>query len=173
MSEARRIYIIGFMGSGKTTAGKKIASSLGWEFIDLDKEIEIKAGNTIPDIFSASGEDYFRKLEAGILTGLFTDKNTIISTGGGTPCYGRNMDFMLETGLVIYIQMTPGQLKSRLEDSSTSRPLLNKKTGNELLQFISDKLAEREIQYLRASVVVDGISLDIKTLCNKIRTIIG
>jgi len=172
MSEARRIYIIGFMGSGKTTAGKKLASSLGWEFIDLDKEIENKTGETIPDIFSASGEEYFRKLEAEILTHLTTKTDTIISTGGGTPCYGKNMDFMLETGLVIYIKMTPGQLKSRLEGSSVSRPLLSNKTGKELQQFISDKLTEREKYYLKASVVVAGISLDISTLYDKIRSII-
>lgn len=160
------------MGSGKTTAGKKLASTLGWEFIDLDKEIEHKAGKTIPDIFSASGEEYFRKLETEILTDLITEKNTIISTGGGTPCYGLNMDFMLETGLVIYIKMTPVQLKRRLEGSSGTRPLLSNKTGNELQQFISVKLAEREKYYLKASVVVDGISLNIRTLYEKIQLII-
>jgi shikimate kinase len=172
MSEAKRIYIIGFMGSGKTTAGKKLASSLRWEFMDLDTEIENIAGKTIPEIFSTSGEEYFRKLEAEILASLITEKNTIISTGGGTPCYGLNMNFMLETGLVIYIKMTPAQLKSRLEGRSRSRPLLSNKTGEELLQFISDKLAEREMYYLKASVVVDGISLDIRILYDMIREIV-
>jgi shikimate kinase len=172
MTGAKRIYIIGFMGSGKTTAGKKLAASFGWEFIDLDEEIEQIAGKTIPDIFSSSGEEYFRKLETEVLTSLITRENTIISTGGGTPCYGLNMDFMLDTGLVIYIKMTPAQLKSRLEGSSGSRPLLNNKTGIELQQFISDKLTEREKYYLKASVVIDGISLDIRSLYDEIQLII-
>jgi shikimate kinase len=172
MSESRRIYIIGFMGSGKTTAGKKLASSLKWNFLDLDIEIEHKTGKSINDIFSDYGEEHFRKLEAELLTSIITEKDTIISTGGGTPCYGNNMEFMLKTGLVIYIRMTPGQLKSRLESSSISRPLINNLKDSELLQFISDRLSEREKYYLRASVIVNGIDLDISALHNKIKTII-
>src|SRR5664279_2631025 len=93
------VYIIGFMGSGKSTAGKKLASLLGWSFIDFDKRIEEHTGKPISEIFSQHGENYFRNLETEILKNLKAETDTVISTGGGTPCYGDNMDYMLETGL--------------------------------------------------------------------------
>ena len=89
MGAGRRIYIIGFMGSGKSTVGKKLASTLGWHFLDLDTQIELKAGQSIKDIFSSSGESYFRQIEKETLLDLRTGEDTVISTGGGTPCNGR------------------------------------------------------------------------------------
>jgi shikimate kinase len=164
MSDGRRIYIIGFMGSGKSTAGEKLAKTLGWQFKDLDEEIELKAGQSIKDIFSSSGEDHFRKLEAETLLSLKTNYDTVISTGGGTPCYGNNMEFMISTGIVVYLKMTPVQLKRRLEGSKTVRPLLKHIGKTDLLQYISDKLSEREDNYLRASIIVDSINLNINAL---------
>lgn len=164
MIEGRRVYIIGFMGSGKTTVGKKLAAELGWHFLDLDKQIELQTGRLIKDIFHFSGEDNFRKLEAETLFNLKTAGDIVISTGGGTPCYGTNLEYMKSTGLVIYLKMTPRQLKRRLEGSSGDRPLINHLSKSELLKYISDKLSEREDYYLKASLVVDGINLDIKTV---------
>lgn len=169
MAAGRRIYIIGFMGSGKSTTGKRLATTLGWQFIDLDKEIELKAGKAIKEIFSTSGEDHFRELEAETLTSLKIKNDTVISAGGGTPCHGSNMDFMIRTGLVVYLKMTPGQLKSRLEGGATSRPLIKNISKTELLQYISAKLSEREEYYLKASIIVDGIDLDIKNLSETIK----
>ncbi len=168
MTAIRRVYVIGFMGSGKSTASKKLSSTLGWQFIDLDKEIELKAGKSIKDIFSSSGEDHFRKLEEETLFNIITSTNTIISTGGGTPCYGSNMDFMIRSGIVVYLRMTPAQLKSRLEGKAASRPLIRDVNKAELLQYISNKLSEREKYYLRASIIVDSMNLDIKALANLI-----
>jgi shikimate kinase len=168
MTTLRRVYVIGFMGSGKSTASKKLSSILGWQFIDLDKEIELKAGKSIKDIFSSSGEDHFRKLEEETLFNIITSTNTIISTGGGTPCYGSNMDFMIRSGIVVYLRMTPAQLKSRLEGKAASRPLIKDVNKSELLQYISNKLSEREKYYLRASIIVDSMNLDIKALAKLI-----
>jgi shikimate kinase len=169
MTSVRRVYVIGFMGSGKSTASRKLASTLGWKVIDLDKEIELKTGKSIKDIFSSSGEDHFRKLEAETLFNIKTSSDTVISTGGGTPCFGSNMDFMINTGIVIYLRMTPAQLKSRLEGKAASRPLISSISNAKLLQYISDKLSEREKFYLKASIIVDSIDLNINVLSNLIR----
>jgi len=159
-----KVYIIGFMGSGKSTAGRKLAASLGWSFIDLDRMIEEKAGKTIPQIFSQNGEEHFRKIESETLEELGSESNTVVSTGGGTPCHGKNMDFMLETGLTIYLKMAPAQLTSRLLESSGERPLIKNIPDDKLKDFIEEKLAVREKWYQRAGIVVDGINLNISHL---------
>ena len=164
MSGKNLIYIIGFMGSGKSTAGKKLAASLGWTFIDLDRKIEEVALKTIPRIFSEDGEEYFRKIESEVLMNLDKTKKTVVSTGGDTPCHGDNMDFMLQTGLTVYLKMTPGQLAKRLLDSSGERPLLKNVPDESLQEFIGEKLAHREKWYSKAEIIVDGLSLNIELL---------
>jgi len=163
------VYIIGFMGSGKSTAGKKLASSLGWTFIDLDRKIEERAGKTIPQIFSQNGEDHFRDIETDVLRSMKSRTETIISTGGGTSCYGDNMDFMLQTGLTVYLKMTPGQLTKRLLVSTGERPLLKNVPDGKLIFFIQEKLAYREKWYNRANIILNGIDLDISLLCSRIK----
>jgi shikimate kinase len=170
MLNSRKIYIIGFMGSGKSTAGKKLASLLGWSFIDLDKRIEEHTGKTISEIFARNGEIYFRTVETELLKSLNSQIYTVISTGGGTPCHGDNMDFMLETGLTIYLKLTPGQLKSRLAESASKRPLIKGLKNDGLLSFIEDKLAVREKCYDRAEINIDGVSLDINFLYSLVKT---
>lgn len=154
------IYIIGFMGSGKSTAGKKLAASMGWSFVDLDKKIEEHTGKTIPEIFSEYGEDYFRKIETEVLRSLKNQKETIIATGGGAPCHSENIDFMLETGLTVYLRLTPVQLKSRLSDSKGKRPLIKDLSSENLLGFIEQKLALREKYYCQAEIQIDGFDTD-------------
>ena len=170
MAKNHIIYIIGFMGSGKSTAGKKLASLLGWSFIDLDRKIEEHAGKTIPEIFSENGEEYFRNLEAQLLKSLKSCTNTLISTGGGTPCYKDNMDFMLQTGLTIYLKLTPEELKSRLSGSKGERPLIKDIDKDNLLSFIVEKLADREKWYDRSEIIVTGINLDIKLLLSLVKS---
>jgi shikimate kinase len=169
MLNSQILYIIGFMGSGKSTAGKKLASLLGWSFIDLDKSIEDQTGKTIPEIFSLHGEDHFRNVESEVLRSLKSQINTVISTGGGTPCHGDNMDFMLKTGLTLYLKLTPGQLKSRLSESKGERPLIKDLTDEGLLRFIEDKLASREKWYNSAEITMEGINLDISLLLSIVK----
>lgn len=164
MSGSHLLYIIGFMGSGKTTAGKRLAASLGWSFIDLDKKIQEHTGMKIADIFSEYGEAHFRMVEAEVLKSLVTDSNTVISTGGGTPCYGNNMEYMLESGLTIYLKLTPLQLVSRLSSSSDERPLIRNLSGENLLKFVEERLAERAKWYEKSQLIIDGYNIDISLL---------
>jgi len=164
------IYIIGFMGSGKTTAGEKLASLLGWSFIDLDKNVEKYTGKTISEIFSQHGEDYFRNIETELLKNLVVLTNTIISTGGGTPCYNDNIDYMLNTGLTIYLKLTPDQLKSRLSESKAERPLIKDLDPARLQCYIEEKLAFREKWYERSEITIEGSDPDFNFLYSLIKS---
>lgn len=168
MPKHKRIYIIGFMGSGKTTAGRKLAAALKCSFIDLDTEIEKLQGESISEIFSRAGEEIFRRIESETLRSLDTGNDAVISVGGGTPCFYGNMEFMKKAGLVIYLKMTPGQLKSRLGREPGERPLLKELPGEEIRSFITRKLSQREPFYNQASIIIDGIDLDIKSLVEEI-----
>ncbi len=152
----KKIYLIGFMGSGKTTLGKKLASDLKWTFIDLDKIIENRTGMKIPEIFSSRGEVYFRSAESDALRSMGDRERIVVSTGGGAPCSDNNMNFMNETGLTIYLKLSPEKLYSRLSGSSGERPLLKGLDSGDLFDFIVGKLREREKWYSMASVTIDG-----------------
>jgi shikimate kinase len=158
MDQASKIFLIGFMGSGKSTVGRRLASQLKWSFIDLDEKIEKMEGMKIPDIFSLMGEPYFRQLETKALKALKSETDTVISTGGGTPCFADNMDFMMSSGLTIYLKMTPASLRRRLARSSEGRPLLNNIDRKGLGAYIATKLAEREKWYSRAELIIDGLN---------------
>ena len=164
------LYIIGFMGSGKSTAGKMIASHLDWSFIDLDKKIEENTGKTIPEIFSEDGENYFREIETRLLRNFKSASDTVISTGGGTPCHSDNMNFMLETGLTLYLKLSPAELKSRLSDSKGERPLIKDIDSKNLIEFIEEKLSDREKWYDRSDIIIQGIDLDINLLVSLVKS---
>jgi shikimate kinase len=170
MINSHILFIIGFMGSGKSTAGRKLASLLDWSFIDLDKKIEEYTGKTIPELFSQYGEEYFRNVESEVLKSLKGQINIVISTGGGTPCHYDNMDYMLATGLTLYLKLTPGQLRNRLADSTQDRPLIKGLTSEGLLEYIEEKLAYREKWYNCAEVTVEGVNLDINFLHSLVRS---
>jgi len=165
----RKVYIIGFMGSGKTTVGKKLAAVLGWSFWDLDKKVEEKAGISIQEIFSRNGEEFFRTIESETLKGLECETNAVISTGGGTPCYADNMDFMLKTGLTVYLKLSPVQLRNRLSESKGERPLIKNLGKEELLVFIGKKLHIREEWYNKAEICIEGVDVDIKILSSRVK----
>ncbi len=154
-----RVYLIGFMGSGKTTIGKYIASDMGWRLIDMDHEFETLHNCSISHFFATKGEEEFRKEETNLLISLSKLDNVIISTGGGVPCSSDNMDVMRSTGLVIYIQVEPEILRQRLSKARDVRPLVSGKKDDELLLFINNKLKEREPFYRRAHMIVDGEAL--------------
>jgi shikimate kinase len=169
MQQASKIFLIGFMGSGKSTRGRKLASHLGWSFIDLDEKIENLAGMRIPDIFSTKGEAYFRRIESEALHETATESRTVIATGGGAPCSGDNMDFMLANGLTVYLKMTPSILLARLAKSPEKRPLLKDVDKRELHGFITKKLEEREKWYSMAEITADGSETDIPYLYSLIK----
>jgi len=146
------IFLIGFMGSGKTTWGKKIAKKLGLPFLDLDQEIVAHIGMSIPEYFLTFGEEKFRQLESDFLKRQ-QGKEAIISTGGGTPCYYDNMQWIKENGLSLYLYHTPQSLWSRLSESDLKkRPVLQGFSGDELLDFITTKLQERAPFYEQADI---------------------
>lgn len=151
-----RVYLIGYMGCGKTTIGKRLAKSLGWDVIDMDSRIESRYRKTIPDIFASEGEESFRKKERFILEELSALENVVVSTGGGAPCFFDNIDVMNSSGLCVYIRMTPEALAARLKNAKANRPLLKDKTEEELTNFIKEQLEKRRAFYEQARYVIDN-----------------
>jgi shikimate kinase len=146
------IFLVGFMGCGKTTMGRKLSAALGYQFIDLDHVLEAQVGLPISEYFATHGEEAFRKLESAILKETAYPDNAVVSTGGGLPCFFDNMDWMNAHGQSVYMKLTPKALASRLEHAKTARPVLQGKKGDDLAAFIESKLAEREPFYSRASI---------------------
>jgi shikimate kinase len=159
-----KIFLTGFMGSGKTTLGRKLAARMNYEFIDLDHKLEQQVELSIAEYFTLFGEDSFRKLEAEVLRKTPYPENAIISTGGGLPCFFDNMDWMKANGKVVYIKLSPKTLADRLESGKEERPLLQDKHGDALVEFIENKLAEREPFYAQANIIADGLSLTAERL---------
>ena len=159
-----RIYLVGYMGCGKSTIGKKLAKTLGIPFVDLDEHIEQQAGKTIVDLFEQDGEEVFRKLEQQALYKTFELENAVIATGGGAAAYADNMYQMRVNGVTIYIELPAKALADRLKNAATKRPLLKIRSEAEQLAFIEKTLLEREPYYRKAGVIVNGIDLNVKTL---------
>jgi shikimate kinase len=151
-----RVFLIGFMGCGKSTIGKALAKQMGFDFIDLDKYIEKKEVKSIQQIFKKKGELAFRKIEGIALLEVCKKNNIVIATGGGTPCFLKNMQTILEKGRSIYLKMEAEELKERLVNQQTQRPLLNNKSEKELFDFINSTLLEREGFYNQADFIVEG-----------------
>lgn len=149
----KRIFIVGYMGSGKTTVGKKLAKSLGLTFIDLDIYIESKLRKTVSQIFSEKGEDGFRIIESNALKEVSMIEDAVISTGGGTPCFFNNMELMNNCGTTVYIEAVPEELANRLLSSKSVRPIIAGKSKEELTPFIAKHLASRERYYMNAKII--------------------
>ena len=159
-----KIFLIGFMGSGKSTIGRKLAQYLHYSFIDLDKLITNQAGKSIAEYFKIHGEDKFRELERDILQQTDFPPDAIIATGGGAPCYFNNMDWMNKEGRVVYLYMEPKALAHRLKYSKAERPLIKDLSPAELIDFISQKLSDREAYYRKAHLIVSGLDLTAEKL---------
>jgi len=158
----QRFFLIGFMGSGKTAMGKLLAKRHGLTFIDLDSYIENKFRKTVAQIFTENGETGFREIEKNCLCEVAEFEDVVIATGGGAPCFFDNMNFMNQCGETIYIRLTPEHLTERLSSSRAGvRPLLRDKTGEDLLQYITEALQKREPFYLRAKCIIEGTDEEI------------
>lgn len=165
---AKPVFLLGYMGSGKSTVGKKLATKLRCSFIDMDQTIEDMTGKSIESIFNTDGEDAFRQLEHSVLVSLLTRKDSVISTGGGTPCFFDNMVMMNKLGLTIYLKMHPDSLAKRILESGTKRPLLQRITPDQLPAYIGRHLKERETFYNKAHLTIKGENLKIDELYNEI-----
>lgn len=151
-----RIYLTGFMGCGKSSFGRRLAKKLDYPFVDLDDEIEEKAGKKLEEIFEVEGEEAFRKIEQEVLFMTVRYKQAVIATGGGTPCFANNMEFMNAEGVTVYLRLSPLSIAHRLEQAKRVRPLVKGLNGDELLAFVKSKLEEREKWYLQSHCVIKG-----------------
>ena len=151
-----RLYLIGYMGTGKSTLGRKIAKRTELPFLDTDKMVEEAEGATVADIITYAGEEYFRQAERRALEQTAEYEDAVISTGGGLPVWGDNQKWIEEHGVSIYLKRTPEQILSRLSPHGRyKRPKLRGLNDEEVLKVMREGIAEREPIYSKADVVVD------------------
>lgn len=167
-----RVYLVGFMGAGKTTIGKKLAALLGYDSFDLDDAFEAKYKTNIRTFFQKYDEPLFRKLEKELLASTYNMENVVISTGGGTPAFYNSIGEMNKHGVTVYLKMSVEALADRLKHAKKPRPLLKNLKTNSLPDFIREKLEEREPFYNQARLVVDAENIDIQKLYQSIRTLL-
>jgi len=151
-----RIFLVGFMGSGKTTVAKNLATMLQFSYFDLDEQIETSTGMTINQIFQNRGEPFFRQMEQAQLFQTISKERTIIATGGGTPCSQPNMDFILAHGLSVYLRVDPEVLTERLVSSKFNRPYIKNLDEKGIRRLIRVLLPEREPWYQMANYVIEA-----------------
>lgn len=173
----RRVIIVGYMGAGKTTVGRALAKELGMRFYDLDWYIEGRMRKTVPQLFAERGEDGFRQVERTMLHEVAEFEDIILSCGGGTPCFFDNMEYMNSRGDTFYLKASPEVLCAHLRMGKTRRPLLEGKTPEQLLGFVTEQLARREQYYMQARHVLDVNLLDnyekIKVSVDRLRSMLG
>jgi shikimate kinase len=156
MKTKARIFLIGFMGSGKSTLGSALAKSLGYDYWDTDNWIEKTEGKSISDLFETKGEAYFRELEKEALAVAVQQKNVIIATGGGLPCFFDNMDVIQQFGWSVFLKINATHLLERLRGETAQRPLLSEMKEKELLEWMKYKIESRNEFYTRADIHVNG-----------------
>ena len=155
-----RIFLIGYMGAGKTTLGKAFARAMGLTFVDLDWYIEERFHKTVSQIFTERGEEGFRELEKRMLHEASDFENVVISVGGGTPCFFDNMEYMNQVGETVFLDVDNKVLFRRLKVAKHQRPLLANKTDEELMTFIQEALEKRLPYYTKAKYVFNGEFLE-------------
>ena len=150
----KRVILVGFMGAGKSTLGKKIAKKMNLPFIDSDREIEERHQKSIGEIFTENGESFFRTMETDFILSLQNKDEFVLATGGGMPCFGKNMELLNELGTTFYLERSPKELANRLFNAKTRRPLIDGMEQEELISFIDEKLKVREEYYKSAHVIL-------------------
>lgn len=151
-----RIYLIGFMGSGKSTLGRSLAQQLNYTFFDTDEWIENNTGMTIPVLFKTKGEEWFREQEKNVLSYLTTAQHIVISTGGGMPCYGNNIEVMKKSGTTVWLHPPENILVQRLLKDASHRPLLQQET--DITAYVHHTLQRRMPFYSQAHFTYEGSS---------------
>lgn len=154
------VFLIGYMGCGKTTFGRALARATGREFIDLDFYISQRFRMTIPEIFAAKGEEEFRRMEREMLREAGGFSSVVIACGGGTPCHFDNMDYMNLRGLTVWLQASHGRLLERLVRGAHKRPLLAGKSREEISDYIVSMLEQRTPWYSKARITFDSDELE-------------
>ena len=150
MSRKRNIFLIGFMGAGKSTVARRLHRQHGMEWLEMDKEIERREGMAISEIFRLHGEEYFRELETELLLSLENKENTVVSCGGGVPLRVCNVEAMKRSGIIVFLTARPETILERVKDSH-DRPLLE---GHKNVEYISELLSERRNKYEAAADVL-------------------
>jgi shikimate kinase len=146
----KRVFILGYMGSGKSSNGKLLAKQLQLEFLDLDELIKEGSGKSAGEWINQYGELKFRQIERETLLNTLDKDNYVLATGGGTPCYYDNLNKMLESGLCIYLDAPPKVLSDRLLNARKNRPLIDQIPDEELTEFVAKHLFERRAFYQKA-----------------------
>ncbi|MBQ5874717.1 MAG: shikimate kinase [Alistipes sp.] len=152
-----KLFLIGYMGCGKSTLGKRLAKRANFEFVDMDSLIEQREGAPVANIFHYAGEEYFRKTERAIIEELGdAEGDYVISTGGGVPAWGDNMERMNVIGNTVYLRHTAQQIASRLSPHGRQkRPKLRGLNDEELVEFMTKNMAEREPFYSKATHIIE------------------
>lgn len=158
-----RIFLVGYMGAGKTTLGRALAAATGLSFIDLDNYIEQRYHKSIAQLFAERGEEGFRDTERRMLHEVGDFENAIISTGGGTPCFFDNMEYMNTQGTTVYLDVPVERLFIRLSIARSKRPLIKEKSDAELMAFIVEQLEKRAPHYGKAQYTFEADKLEDRT----------
>jgi len=164
------LYLIGFMGVGKTTIGKQIAVLNKDVFIDTDRQIEKKTAKSINEIFETDGEFAFRKLETDTIRSI--DRKAIIACGGGLPVHNNNIEYLKYKGTVIYLKASTETLIKRLEKNKNKRPLISNLTNEERLEFIRKILKERRGTYKQADYTIETDNKTVKEVLREINSLL-
>lgn len=162
------VFLIGFMGAGKSSLGKEMARITGYTYIDTDTLLEEKHKCTVAEYFERYGEEHFREEEAAILRSIDLNTNSIVATGGGMPCYHNNMEWMNAHGITIYIKQEIDELVNRLKNSENSRPLLKQAKNTPITLYIKQLIAGREGYYTLAKYTFFGPVVSAQTVINTI-----
>ncbi len=164
------IFLIGYMGCGKSTIGRKLQKKLGWELVDTDKQIESDEGCTIAELFESKGEDYFRRAERMMVLELaLKSEDYIVSTGGGLPIWGDNMELLNRIGQTIYLYRSAQNIASRLSPHGRyKRPKLRGLNDEELVAYMSENLELRHPVYSQAKLTIDAASMEDKKIVKRI-----
>ncbi|MBR1766071.1 MAG: shikimate kinase [Bacteroidales bacterium] len=153
-----KFYLVGYMYSGKSTFGRRMAGEKGMDYLDLDRLFEERFHYTVQRFFDVFGERAFRQLESQVLRSTADLDNVVVATGGGTPCHSGNMDFILAHGTAIYLRMTVDDLVDRALRSRNPRPAMRGLSPDEIRAKIALQMQEREGFYLRDPIVHDGLN---------------